>query len=166
MRKAKTIATFCIFLLLTSCIATSMSRRPPGWVNKGAVGFPGDKGEYFYARGIAMKSVNPILAWDKADHRARVNLSRSIDVYVAAFLADFMEERPDYFNPSLTASDEFTKSVTKEISETVLRGCEIYKRWKDEESTVYSLARMPKSMTNNALMGIMERDRNKSRRGT
>ena len=161
MRKAKVITILGSFLLLTGCATTSMSRRPPAWVNKGTVGFPGDKGEYFYGRGIAMKSLNPIIAWEKADHRARVNLSKGIDIYVASFLADFMEERPDYFNPALTASDEFTKSVTKEISETVLRGCEIYKRWRDEEGTAYSLARMPRSMTNNAFMGMLERDRNK-----
>lgn len=146
-----------VVFTLGSCASGPKVRAPerPAWVDQGAGAYPGDQGECWYGVGIAAKSINPAMRRTKADHRARVDISRAVSSYVTGMIKDFMVDYPDYFHPELAGSEEFTSSVSKEITEATLRGAEIVDHWAAPDGTFYALARMPKKGVDDGLVDAL-----------
>lgn len=122
-----------------------VAKLAPDWVMKGGVAFAGDDGKALYGVGVSGKSINPAMKRERADHRSKVELSRGIKTYVAAFTKDYMREHPDYFDPKAAGSEEYTEKVSKEVSEATLEGVQIVDRWEGPDGSFYALARLPKA---------------------
>ncbi len=86
-----------------------------------------------YQAGDALK-VSMALAKDAADARARDAIARTIEVKVTNMMKDFMQQ-------SGVGQDaealEFTSNVSKQVANTVLRGCKIVKREMKTEGSQY-----------------------------
>lgn len=121
-----------------------VSKTGPDWVMKGGAAFAGDEGKILYGVGVSGESMNPAMKRERAGHRARVELSRAVKVYVAAFTKDYMREHPDYFDASASGSEEYTEKVSKEVSEATLEGVQIVDNWEGPDGSFYALARLPK----------------------
>lgn len=114
----------------------------PDWIVKGSGAFPGDQGGVLYGVGIAAKSPNIVMQRTKSDSRARQELGRIINTYVASFMKDFMEEHQDFVDPAGSGSDEFTSYVAKQVSEATLVGSQIIDHYTDSDGTLYALAKL------------------------
>ena len=136
-------------VVVTSLLIGCGGTKDPAWILKGAAAFPGDEGKYIYGVGVSVKSRNPAMMREKGDHRARVEIARTIKTYIAVLTKDFMEEWPDYFDPDASGSEEYTMRLSKEVSEATLHGCQIYDRYQGKDGTFYSLARLDKDWVDN-----------------
>ena len=131
-------------------IACATAPKRPAWVYKGGAAFPSDEGVYIYGVGVSSKSPNLAAMRERAEHRARLQIARSIKTYVAALLKDFMTDYPDYFNPDAAGSEEYLERVSKEVVEATLYGVQIVDHWTDpKDGTLYALARARKDEVDN-----------------
>lgn len=136
----KTKAYLGIVALLIGVVLGGCGVKRPKWIDEGGAAFK-DR-EVLYGVGVSRRSPNPQMERDKAHNRARQDLGKQIEVYVASFLKDFMEEHHDYFNPEGTRSVEFTSSVSKSVSEATLIGSQIVDHYRDEEGNLWALAKV------------------------
>lgn len=89
--------------------------------------------DVIYEAGDAAKQ-SMALAKEAADARARDGISRVIEVKVSNMLKNFMQESG--LGEEAEAL-EFTSSVSKQVANTVLRGCRISKREMKTERSLY-----------------------------
>jgi hypothetical protein len=129
-----------VLLIAVGLVACAGKAKPPEWVIKGSGAFPGDRGKALYGVGLSEKSANLAMSRTKSSDRARQELAKILNSYVATFMKDFMEEHKDYTDPAAGGSDEFTSYVSKSVSEATLVGSQIVDRWEDEEGRQYALA--------------------------
>ena len=122
-----------------------VAKTGPDWVLKGGAAFAGDEGKMLYGVGISGKSANPAMKRERANHRARLELSRGIKTYVAGFTKDFMREHSDLLDPKASGSEEYTEKVSKEVSEATLEGAQVVDQWEGPDGSFYALARLPKA---------------------
>ncbi len=134
-------------IIILAC-AGGGKEKMPDWVKRGPGAFPGDEGKYIYGVGVADWAGSVAMTYEKANHRARVELARAIKTYVAAMVKDFMESYPEYFTDEAKVhTSEYTMKISKEISEATLRGAVIIDHWPDEPKPgkpLYALARVEK----------------------
>jgi hypothetical protein len=92
-----------------------------------------------YQAGDAVKS-SMALAKDAADARARDAIARTVELRVTNMMKDFMQQSGMGEDAEAL---EFTSSVSKQVANTVLKGCRIVKREMKVEGNnyhAYSLA--------------------------
>jgi len=96
------------------------------------------------------------LAKEAADARARDAIARALETKVENMLKNFMQE-------SGVGEDaealEFTSSVSKQVSNKVLRGCEIVKREMKTEGTQYHAYSLAKYNLNSLVQETMDEAR-------
>ena len=140
--RKKTFVLPPIFLFLFSALLSSLSgcgKSVPDWVDKGSAAF--DDKSKLYGVGTAGLTPSEFLTRRKCDMRARAELARVLNTYVASLMTDFMEHNKDYFNQDAEGLDEFSSYVAKEVSEATLVGSQIIDRYVDEDKKVmYCLA--------------------------
>ena len=61
----------------------------PDWVNRGSGAFGGEKGKIFYGVGIASGIRNAALRRSTSDSRARSEIAKTLDTYVAVLNKDY-----------------------------------------------------------------------------
>lgn len=124
-------------LSLVAVVAFACAKpKPPDWVNRGSGSFPGDQGARIYGVGVADFSKSIAMTRLKCDNRARAELARVLNTYVATLMHDFMEEHRDFFNPETEGLDEFVSYIAKSVAEATLVGSQIIDRWDDEDKKV------------------------------
>jgi hypothetical protein len=112
----------------------------PAWVNKGSGAFSGDRGKAFYGVGSAPKMVDAALQRDRANNRARAEILKIFNTYIAYMMKDYARSTTagDMSKESYEAD---VQSVQKTISIGDLNGAQIMDTWKDPaDGTLYSLA--------------------------
>jgi hypothetical protein len=112
----------------------------PTWVNRGSGAYDGPHGKCFYGVGILSGVENPGLARQAVDNRARAEIAKIFDLYVAAMMKDYQRSTTagDF---KASAEEQDIVSAQKTITETTLRGVEIREHWSDPQSgTQYALA--------------------------
>ena len=136
---------------LTDQTSVSGTKNEPAWVTKCAGAFPDAGKDAFYGCGSASGISNPSLQTQTADERARADLAKTLDTYVANFFKDFMSSASvtDKTNKDkkggLTQTEEqqFVSSITKEITEITLNGVQIQDRFRSPtDQTLYALAKV------------------------
>lgn len=127
-------------VLLGAC-AGAPSR--PAWVDKYGEAFPDNQKANLYGVGVSTKSLNPSMLRQKTEGRARQELAKQVETYVASFIKDFQQEHKDFMDPSSAGSQEFTAIVAKNVSEATLAGSQIVDHWTDNEGNMYALAKLP-----------------------
>jgi len=112
----------------------------PKWVNKGSGAFDGQYGKCFYGVGILQGVQNEGLARQAVDNRARGEIGKMFDLYVAAMMKDY-QRSTTAGNFQASAEEQDIVSAQKTITEVTLRGVEIRDHWRDPQTgTLYALA--------------------------
>lgn len=125
---------FFAFMFFVGC-----GKKAPDWVQKGAGAF--DDKTKLYGVGAAGITPDEFLTRRKCDMRARTELARVLNTYIASLMTDFVEHNKDYFNQDAEGLDEFNSYVAKEVSEATLVGSQVIDRYVDDDKKVmYCLA--------------------------
>ena len=140
---------FMNLLLVASCASAPGPDHPvlgvnpdgtPKWVNRGSGAYDGSFGKCFYGVGILNGVQNEALARQTADNRARGEIAKMFDLYIAAMMKDYQRSTTagDF---KASAEEQDIVSAQKTITEVTLRGVEVRDHWRDPQSgSLYALA--------------------------
>ena len=112
----------------------------PKWVNRGSGAFDGEHGKAFYGVGLLTGVQNEALARQACDNRARSEIAKLFDLYIAAMMKDYQRSTTagDF---KASAEEQDIVSAQKTITEVTLRGVEIRDHWiNPTNGTLYALA--------------------------
>ncbi len=149
-----TATIFILLLLLAGCSkkkpkltnesSISGTKKEPEWVTKCAGAFKDAGKDAFYGCGAVSGIQNKALQIQTADARARADLAKAIDNYVASFFKDYLTSAGISQSAGMDELEEkqFVESITKQITEISLYGVQIIDRWRAPDGTLYSLARV------------------------
>ncbi|NIQ96848.1 MAG: hypothetical protein GWO11_04165 [Desulfuromonadales bacterium] len=114
----------------------------PDWVNLGG-GAVEDSGEkVFYGVGAVTGITSPSLRAQTADQRARADIARQLDTYVANLYRDYQRATPETMGRPAVEEEHVDQSL-KAFTQVTVRGVRIIERWREPETdTLYSLARI------------------------
>ena len=141
-----TMMLLIIGMFLSGCGSTQQTAAPPApqapeWVTK-----PPRDSNAIYGVGIANVGPNVVLARQKAEDAARQEIAKVIDTRVKSMMDRFMQEHQDLINTASSTSVEFTRSVSRSVSQATLAGCQIQEVWQDRENKIlYALAIITKT---------------------
>ncbi|MCB9557775.1 MAG: LPP20 family lipoprotein [Deltaproteobacteria bacterium] len=112
----------------------------PRWVQKGSGAFDGPHGKAFYGVGLVQGIQNPSLRRQTADNRARGEIAKIFDTYIAAMMKDY-QRSTTAGNFQASAEEQDVISAQKTVTEVTLRGVEIRDHWIDPQNgALYALA--------------------------
>jgi len=156
MRK-NTMRALCILLgigmLLVLGCAGKKPAEParPAWVDQGSGAFDVDKGKIFYGVGVASGIKNVALLRSTADNRARAEVAKILETYVAVLAKDYMASTTAG-DMSASSEEQHVEQALKTFSKTTLHGARIIDRFKDPaDGSMYSLCEMDLFAFKNAL---------------
>ena len=113
----------------------------PKWVHRGSGAFDTDSGgKAFFGVGIASGIKNEALARQTCDDRARGQIARMLDTYVASMMKDYQRSTTagDF---QASSEEQDVVAVQKTISHVSMSGVEIRDHWWNPQSgAVYGLA--------------------------
>ena len=148
-------AVVMVVLLCASCAGPRMSQGP-AWIHKGSGAFDADKGKVFYGVGAASGIKNRALLRSTADNRARAEVAKVLETYVAVLAKDYMASTTAG-DMSATAEEQHVEQALKTFTKTTLHGAEIIDHWTDlMDGTLFSLCKMDISAFKNALNDYKE----------
>jgi hypothetical protein len=133
-------------MMFTGCGSSQQTAAPPApqapeWVTK-----PPRDSNAIYGVGIANVGVNVVLARQKAEDAARQEIAKVMDTRVKSMMDRFMQEHQDLVNAASSTSVEFTRSVSRSVSQATLSGCQIQEVWQDKDNKImYALAIITKT---------------------
>ena len=141
---------FLVGVTLTACGGPKGSNHPvtgtqpdgtPKWVHRGSGAFDsGESGKVFFGVGIASGIRNEALARQTCDNRARGQIARMLDTYVASMMKDYQRSTTAGDFKS-SAEEQDVLAVQKTISHVSMSGVEIRDHWWNPQSgAVYALA--------------------------
>lgn len=113
----------------------------PDWVNKGSGAFGGDKGKVFYGVGIASGIRNAAMRRSTSDSRARAEIAKILDTYVAVLNKDYMASTTAG-DMSASSEEQHVQQALKTYSQMELSGVTIIDHWVDNDGTEYALAQL------------------------
>ena len=114
----------------------------PGWVMKGSGAFDVEKGKVFYGVGVASGIKNKALLRQTADNRARAEISKTLETYVASLTKDYMASTTAG-DMSKSSEEQHVESALKTFSKNTLRGATIVDRWMDPaDGSMYALCEL------------------------
>jgi hypothetical protein len=113
----------------------------PDWVNRGSGAFGGEKGKIFYGVGIASGIRNASLRRSTADQRARSEIVKTLDTYVAVLNKDY-QASTTAGDMSASSEEQHVQQALKAYSQMELSGAVIVDHWVDNDGTEYSLAQL------------------------
>lgn len=140
--------TLSMGILLVAGCATSPkpSADPaslgPAWVMKGSGAFDVEKGKVFYGVGIASGIRNKALLRQTAENRARAEIAKTMETYVATLAKDYMASTTAG-DMSKSSEEQHVETALKTFSKTTLHGAAIVDRWMDpSDGSLYALCEL------------------------
>ena len=150
----KTKKLFVLFITLSMGIllvaGCSTSPKPsadpaslgPAWVMKGSGAFDVEKGKVFYGVGIASGIKNKALLRQTAENRARAEIAKTMETYVATLSKDYMASTTAG-DMSKSSEEQHVETALKTFSKTTLHGATIVDRWMDpSDGSLYALCEL------------------------
>ena len=113
----------------------------PDWVNRGTGAFGGDKGRVFYGVGIASGIRNAAMRRSTTDSRARAEIAKTLDTYVAVLNKDYMASTTAG-DMNASSEEQHVEQALKTYSQMELSGVQIIDHWVDNDGTEYALAQL------------------------
>ena len=113
----------------------------PDWVNRGSGAYGGEKGKVFYGVGIASGIRNASLRRSTADSRARSEIAKTLDTYVAVLNKDY-QASTTAGDMSASTEEQHVQQTLKTYSQTELSGVLIIDHWVDTDGTEFALAQL------------------------
>jgi hypothetical protein len=113
----------------------------PKWVHRGSGAFDTKEGgKAFFGVGIVQGVQNEALARQSADNRARGEIGKMFDLYIAAMMKDY-QRSTTAGDMTASAEEQDIVSAQKTITEVTLRGVEVRDHWVNPASgALYALA--------------------------
>ena len=162
--KGKGIKILCVFLgigilFFMGCAAPKPAvPLRPAWVDKGSGAFDVDIGKIFYGVGVASGIKNRALLRSTADNRARAEIAKLLETYVAFLAKDYMASTTAG-DMSVSAEEQHVEQALKTFTKTTLHGARIIDHWRDPvDGTQFSLCEMDLFAFKNALDDYKELD--------
>ncbi len=168
--KSKHLTILGIFLLIGALLAAGCSSTPdtapsadtaaqgPEWVMKGSGAFDVDGTKLFYGVGVASGIRNKALLRQTADNRARAEIARTMEVYVASLSKDYMASTTAG-DMSKSSEEQHVESALKTFTKSTLHGATIVDRWMDPaDGSMYSLCELDLVAFKEALDNYKELD--------
>ena len=141
LTKTVLLAISCLILVLffTGCATTKAVSSSPDWVNKGSGAFDGEMGKVFYGVGVASNIKNKAMLRQTADNRARAEIAKVMNTYVASLAKDYMATTAAGDNVS---EEQHIENSLKSFTKATLAGVEIVDHWLDTtDGSMYALSR-------------------------
>ncbi len=111
----------------------------PAWVDKGSGAFEVEKGKVFYGVGIASGIKNRALLVSTADDRARAEVAKVLETYVAVLAKDYMASTTAG-DMSASSEEQHVEQALKTFTKSTLHGAMIVDHWKDpKDGSFFSL---------------------------
>ena len=119
-------------LFFVGCAGEKPAPPPagPAWVHKGSGAFDIDKGKVFYGVGVASGIRNRALLISTADNRARAEVAKILETYVAVLAKDYMASTTAG-DMSASSEEQHVEQALKTFSKTTLHGARIIDHWRD-----------------------------------
>lgn len=122
--------------------AGSKEVKTPQWVVKGSGAFDNGKGKVFHGVGLASGIKNRALLRTTADNRARAEVAKILETYVASLSKDYMASTTAG-DMSASSEEQHVEQALKTFSKTTLHGATIIDHWEDpKDGTLFSLCRL------------------------
>lgn len=133
-------------LALTGCGGRKtngpIAAQAPDWVNKGNGAFKDAGQGTFYGVGIAQGIRNRALAVTASEDRARAEVAKILDTYVAVLTKDYMASTTAG-DMTQSAEEQHVESVLKTFSKFTLHGAIIVDHWRDpSDGTMFALCKL------------------------
>ncbi|WP_447973925.1 hypothetical protein [Nitrospira sp. Kam-Ns4a] len=142
--------------LLLGVIVLAGCGGPPAWVTKGAGIYNGKDAKVLYGVGIVTGVRNEPLAWEAAETRARADIQRAIETYMAYLMRDYAASTTAGDLAQSTEEQHIERAV-KTFAAGTLSGVRSVDRWKDEKTgTYYVLAKISLQEMQEALLQAKE----------
>ena len=172
----KRIMMMCFMMLagltlITGCASTQKTAGPvitpstpiqdlnaPDWVVKGSGAFGGEQGRVFYGVASAYGIKNPSLLRTSADNRARSEVAKVFQVYLASLCKDYMASTMAG-DVDVVSEEQHIECAGKTIVSMTLSGVEIVDHWQNPStSELFSLARLDLNAFKDNLDRVRELD--------
>jgi hypothetical protein len=163
--KAKYFMILGVLLVTGLFLMSGCSSRPesafeqgPEWTYKGSGAFDVEKGKVFYGVGIASGIKNKALLVSTADNRARAEVAKTLETYVAVLAKDYMASTTAG-DMSASSEEQHVEQALKTFSKTTLHGATIVDHWQDpQDMSMYSLCELDLFAFKEALDNYKELD--------
>lgn len=159
------ILLLCGLLLVSGCSGKhKLVPGAPDWVNQGSGAFSDESAKVFHGVGAVSGISSPSLAVQVADARARADIARQLDTYVAALGRDYQASQSVPVAPAATGTTppreaQQVEQTLKTVTQVSVRGARVLEHWKDPESgTLYSLVKLDLQAFKSALEGLQQID--------
>jgi len=130
----------------------------PQWVMKGSGAFDVDGSKVFYGVGVASGIKNKALLRQTSDNRARAEIAKTLEVYVASLSKDYMASTTAG-DMSESSEEQHVESALKTFTKSTLHGATIVDRWMDpSDESMYSLCELDLIAFKDALDNYKELD--------
>ena len=132
--------------------------KGPEWVMKGSGAFDVDGTKLFYGVGVASGIRNKAMLRQTADNRARAEIARTMEVYVASLSKDYMASTTAG-DMSESSEEQHVESALKTFTKSTLHGATIVDHWVDPaDGSMYSLCELDLITFKEALENYRELD--------
>jgi hypothetical protein len=134
-------------MLVAGCVSsrTSMSQKggqAPEWVNKGSGAFKDGGQSVFYGVGLVQGIQNRALAVSAADDRARAEIAKIMNNYIAVLSKGYMASTTAG-DMQKSSEEQHVQSTLKSFAKFTLHGAQIIDHWKDPaDGTLFSLCKL------------------------
>jgi hypothetical protein len=129
-------------LMLFNGCASKEPKEGPEWVWKGSGAFDDDAGKVFYGVGAASGIKNAAMLRTTADNRARAEVAKVLESYVAVLSKDYMASTTAG-DMSASSEEQHVEQALRSFSKTTLHGAEVVDHWKDpEDGSLYALCKL------------------------
>ena len=116
-----------------SSSTTTPGKEKPVWVDGPLL----TSVDAIYAHGQANVGPNPVSARKKAEDDARQELGKTIEIKTKSLMDQFTMEHQDFVNTENTASVEYSRRVSRSVSQAELVGVQIQEVWQDDKNNVF-----------------------------
>ena len=114
----------------------------PDWVNRGSGAFRDEGNAVFHGIGAVSGISSLPLAMQTADQRARADIARQLDTYVADLHRDYQDSTTAAGGRPPVEAQRVEESL-KSVTQVSVHGARIIDHWRDPEgNTLYALARL------------------------
>ncbi len=155
--KAKNLVVLSVIFMMSIMLMVSCESTPepkattptadtaasgPQWVMKGSGAFDIEKGKVFYGVGAASGIKNKALLRQTADNRARAEIAKTMEIYVASLSKDYMASTTAG-DLSESSEEQHVETALKSFTKATLHGATIVDRWMDPaDGTMYALCEL------------------------
>ena len=130
----------------------------PQWVMKGSGACDVDGSMVFYGVGVASGIRHKALLRQTSDNRARSEIAKTLEVYVASLSKDYMASTTAG-DMSESSEEQHVETALKTFTKSTLHGATIVDRWMDpSDGSMYSLCELDLISFKEALDNYKELD--------